>query len=92
MGGTDESISVCDVDETQRSLTTVIRTTKHQIVLHISIPPTYPDGVIPNFQFGKGTTLDANGKLKMTKVFHYYQVLVKSKPLLLHTSGKFFRF
>lgn len=68
--GTDESITVSDVDEAQRSLTTVIRTVKHQIVLHVSIPPSYPDGVIPIFQFGKGTTLDANGKLKMTKVFH----------------------
>lgn len=77
MVGTEESISVSEVDETQRSLTTVIRTTKHQIVLHISLPPSYPDGVIPNFQFGKGTSLDANGKLKITKVFDFSYVLLK---------------
>ncbi|XP_046440628.1 GATOR complex protein WDR59-like isoform X2 [Daphnia pulex] len=66
--GTDNSISVCDVDETQRSLTTVIRTAKHQIILHISMPPSYPDGAIPNFLFGKGTTIDNNARSKMLKV------------------------
>ena len=67
--GADSSVSVCDVDETQRSLTTVIRTAKHQIVLHISMPPSYPDGSIPNFLFGKGTTIDTNARCKILKVF-----------------------
>ncbi|XP_059350855.1 GATOR complex protein WDR59-like isoform X2 [Daphnia carinata] len=64
----DNSISVCDVDEVQRCLTAVIRTAKHQVVLHISLPSSYPDGVIPNFLIGKGTTLDANGRCRITKV------------------------
>lgn len=68
----DNSISVCDVDEVQRCLTAVIRTAKHQVVLHISIPSPYPDGVIPNFLIGKGTTLDANGRCRITKVLPSY--------------------
>lgn len=66
--GADNSVSVCDVDETQRSLTTVIRTAKHQIVLHVSLPSSYPDGAIPNFVFGKGNTIDTNARSKILKV------------------------
>jgi hypothetical protein len=79
--GTDNSISVCDVDETQRSLTTVIRTAKHQIILQISMPPSYPDGAIPNFLFGKGTTIDNNARSKMLKVFRESLFLRNSRDL-----------
>lgn len=71
MSGNGDSISITDVDETQRSLTALIRTTRHQVVLHISVPLSYPENAIPVFQFGKGTTFDASGKSKMSKVISF---------------------
>ena len=66
--GNDDSISINDIDEAQRSLTAIIRTSKHQVILHISLPFSYPDAGIPNFLFGKGTTIDSHGKSKLLKV------------------------
>ena len=58
-----------DIDESQRSFTATLRTSKHQVILHVSLPSAYPVGVLPNFHFGKGTTLDSSlGKSKIYKV------------------------
>lgn len=60
----------------------MIRTAKQQVVLNISIPTSYPDGTsIPNFKFGKGTTLDASGKCKVSKVLKQY---LDANPSQIH--------
>jgi len=65
---TAESVSISDVDEVKRNLIVNIRTAKHQVFLHVTCPLTYPNNVIPSFQFGKCTTFDSGAKSKVYKV------------------------
>jgi len=66
------------VDESQRQFTaTVNRGNKHIVVIHISLPATYPtSGGLPIFHVGKGTTLDAAGKSKIAKVCHIRDIFL----------------
>ena len=66
--GPNDSITISDVDDVLRSFTASVRTLKHLLILHITLPLSYPTHGIPVIQVAKGTTVDAHSKVKINKV------------------------